>query len=717
MQSCVEQLHPCLRERISQTYPPTTHGILSTTSASAAAGGGANRSTRRRLDAVLYVPTVLLRYDQNPAFAVACHVANAANLPLVVLAVVPDDSSTPRRRRCDLPLLPLGAASSTTTSNVNRDSSTSSSPMPIALTSRRLALHLEALSSAAPPWSDHGAAVAVRVHGHCHGNGGGGGGGYRTPDHLTLARNCRAVICDEPFVDPYLGLVEKIERACRGGGVECLRVDGSTTVPPAAVLRRRIRSRSGSACSNDDDDDPIRYEGVPAKAWMWQKKTEHGRMGHIRAAMEGIFDAPPLKVRIERDRFFDDDCAATVAGSMGSAPSVSDDSSGVPPVADPTSTMDAASFLANLPPTWRDQSLPAPGVRPWTVSDLVNLTRGDANSGSGSNSNRCDTAPACTGIKSWASSWPGADPTVPPCTQTVGTTKAGMKRWRNWIEDNGLVNYARHRNDPKRPHAPSRMSCYLNLGIVSIFRLMHDVKAAQANKVAGADKYEEEIVKWREMSYAHAFSRTDYAAVGSVPTWSVRYLDRSICTRMSSATTATSYGGYDVESLALGNTPDAKWNAMQRYLINTGELHNNVRMTWGKTVVGWAGHLYHCCGDIAAQQQEGNDGSLISNPPLITATVLKTLCYLNDRYALDGLSPPSYAGLLWCLGWCDKPGPKGGIGPKAAATYKCSVDDFRLAETTLLSKGSGKDRKAATTQISLLDFMKHQPRPKRQRME
>ena len=44
------------------------------------------------------------------------------------------------------------------------------------------------------------------------------------------------------------------------------------------------------------------------------------------------------------------------------------------------------------------------------------------------------------------------------------------------------------------------MSCYLNFGIVSIFRLVHEVKLAQAAKVSGASKFEEEIVKWREVS-------------------------------------------------------------------------------------------------------------------------------------------------------------------------------------------------------------------------
>ena len=165
----------------------------------------------------------------------------------------------------------------------------------------------------------------------------------------------------------------------------------------------------------------------------------------------------------------------------------------------------------------------------------------------------------------------------------------------------------------------SRMSAYLNLGIVSIFKLASDMKqhstyggsASNTKWKTGADKFEEELIKFREHSYAHCFSRTDYDAVTSLPRWSVQYLDRQD-------------GQYTVSKLADGTTYDKKWNAMQHYLVATGELHNNVRMTWGKTVVEWG---VHC------------NASLTS-----TQTLLDALCYINDRYGLDGLSPPSYGG-------------------------------------------------------------------------
>ena len=59
-------------------------------------------------------------------------------------------------------------------------------------------------------------------------------------------------------------------------------------------------------------------------------------------------------------------------------------------------------------------------------------------------------------------------------------------------------------------------------------------------------------------------------------------------------------------------------------------MHNNVRMTWGKALLGWS-----------------RDG----------AQALERLIDLNHRYALDGRDPSSYGGLLWCLGLFDRPFP------------------------------------------------------------
>jgi hypothetical protein len=219
---------------------------------------------------VLYLPTVNLRIDQNPAFALACHIANELDVPCVVLAVVLDDQYMPLSRQNSL-----------------------NSKKPIVMTSRRLAFILEALSESCQEWSDHGAGCAIRVNGpKC-----------RSPDHLTLSSRAMAVVTDEPFVNPFLTFALRVERTCSMSNVPFFKVDGSTTVPPISILKRK--SASVSTCGES-----IYYTGVPSKAWQWQNITEPHRKKQLQAAMNGDFDAPILKNKINDDEFFMD-CGAT----------------------------------------------------------------------------------------------------------------------------------------------------------------------------------------------------------------------------------------------------------------------------------------------------------------------------------------------------------------------------------------------------------------------
>ena len=175
-------LHPCLLARIHHAYSarspasdlPPSDGF------------------------VLYLPTVWLRMEQNPAFTLACHAANVRNVPLIVLAVILDDSHH-----------------NTTQANAT------------VMTSRRLAFALQALSHSCAQWSSHGAAVGIRIHAPPS-NGQIKGRlikGARIPDHLTMATRASFVVTDEPFVFPYLKMVQKVEEACRKSAVEwCVRL-------------------------------------------------------------------------------------------------------------------------------------------------------------------------------------------------------------------------------------------------------------------------------------------------------------------------------------------------------------------------------------------------------------------------------------------------------------------------------------------------------------
>jgi len=340
---------------------------------------------------------------------------------------------------------------------------------------------------------------------------------------------------------------------------------------------------------------------APNKAWIWEKQTHANRKGQVLGAVKhGYFDAPEVSIKLPSSFF------------LGAE----------------------TSLTRILPSDWTNKEVTAPGKRPWSVQELTDITD----------------------LKGWISDWPGIDATVPPCAQTHGAS--GRDRWVRFLEG-ALKGYARSRNNIRKPHDVSRMSCYLNYGTVSIFAVINDV---WQTKGGGKGKFLDEVIKWREIGYAHAFvNGASYNQEAAVPAWSRQYLDGC---RNNNVASNSRMMSYQLDALAEGRTESDTWNAMQRYLVETGELHNNARMTWGKSVVHW--------------QKHGFD----------VPTLLQQLCYLNDRFALDGLSPPSYAGLLWCLGWCDKPQGGGRLSEKPASRYRVGPDGFQEAQRLLLASSS-----------------------------
>jgi len=538
----------------------------------------------------------------------------------------------------------------------------------------------------------------------------------RQPHHLTLAHHASGVVMDEPFVEPYRTFMRRVVKTCRrrrssssnsriggggggsGNGIPCYTVDGSTTVPPCLKLRpvttTTTTTTAQSSVKKDlDYDGDLHFTGAPAKAWRWQEQTKGLRKTQIYGVChDKALDAPELiyKVRVDHSTFdFDDDdksnnsrdddngdnikdecspasqmiktndlsqwpvlrdCLRTmwkpkpVLGGGNQQPqpqpqphqSKSNEEEGDCPRRTTASTTTTTTTISNL--------YEAPGRRPWTVDELVAI-------------NDC---------KEWAmTNWDGADVTVPPCQQTHGSQTAALQRWKSFVQSDKIKTYAKLRNKISEPHAVSRISCYLNLGILSIFDVVQDVwnvRSSQKGYVAGTDKFLDEIIKFREGSYVHCFSTPFYHSESVLPVWSCRHLDTMY--RQGRQNDAVTF-----EQLLSASTGDEVWDAMQRYLIETGELHNNARMTWGKTVVHWQAKRFSA------------------------GEVLRQLVCLNDRYALDGLSPPSYFGILWCFGFQDKPSKSSSAGQaqistKWASQYRQGSVGFEEAMTKLYSKSN-----------------------------
>ena len=85
------------------------------------------------------------------------------------------------------------------------------------------------------------------------------------------------------------------------------------------------------------------------------------------------------------------------------------------------------------------------------------------------------------------------------------------------------------------------------------------------------------------------------------------------------------------------------------------------------------------------------------------ATEVRQILLCDYSIALISILIPFLAiGLLWCLGWTDKPGDGGCVPIKPAYRYKMTVDDFQDAERKLSASNPSctiEDRKNSNGRV------------------
>jgi len=249
------------------------------------------------------------------------------------------------------------------------------------------------------------------------------------------------------------------------------------------------------------------------------------------------------------------------------------------------------------------------------------------------------------------------DHSLPAVADTPGGSEAGYARWSTFLE-RGLVDYGRFRDDAARPDAVSRLSPYLHYGCVSPFRIARE---ALEHGGEGAEKFLDELLTWRELSHHFCFRSGALETLEALPDWAARTL-REHRPEIAGRT-------YDWETLLRGRTGEPLWDLAQRSLLRRGELHNNLRMSWGKAFLPWAAR---------------------------PERALKLMIDLNHRLALDGSDPNSYGGLLWCLGQFDRPFPAapvfGAVRRRSLARHAERLDVDRYARQVSMPAGGRRLR-------------------------
>lgn len=229
------------------------------------------------------------------------------------------------------------------------------------------------------------------------------------------------------------------------------------------------------------------------------------------------------------------------------------------------------------------------------------------------------------------------DRSVPPLDLPAGT-EAARRRLAQFLEGK-LERYHLDRNDPTRD-GTSGLSPYLHFGQISPVEVARRVAEAGG---PGAAAFLEELVVRRELAFNFVFYNPQYDAFAGLPLWAQETLRRHAQDPRSAL--------YTLEELEEGRTHDPLWNAAQAELRTAGKIHGYLRMYWGKQFLLWT--------------PDPEDA-------------FRWALYLNNKYALDGNDPASYAGVGWCFGLHDRPFPErplwGKVRPMTGAGLRGKCD-------------------------------------------
>lgn len=214
------------------------------------------------------------------------------------------------------------------------------------------------------------------------------------------------------------------------------------------------------------------------------------------------------------------------------------------------------------------------------------------------------------------------DRTIGPVDTFTGGAHAARKHLHDFLS-HGLKNYGENRNHPELK-GTSRLSPYLHfghIGPITIGLAVEDAVAKGKASRPAADRFLEQVISWRELSILFVKYNENYDNWECAEPWARQTL-------IEHAADPRSHH-YSFQQLERAETHDELWNAAQREMVETGWMHNYMRMFWAKMILAWA-----------------------PDP----ARAYEWAVTLNDRYELDGRDPNGYQGIAWAIvGKHDRP--------------------------------------------------------------
>jgi deoxyribodipyrimidine photo-lyase len=210
------------------------------------------------------------------------------------------------------------------------------------------------------------------------------------------------------------------------------------------------------------------------------------------------------------------------------------------------------------------------------------------------------------------------DRSVSPVSDWRGGTVEALRLLQDFVQ-NKLRDYSTQRNKPEVDRT-SRLSPYLHFGHISPIMVALSVEKCDA-PTADKEAFLNQIITWRELSANLVRFNPNYDNFECAEPWAHRTLAKHAKDLRPVL--------YSENQLEHAETHDPLWNAAQMQMVNTGWMHNYVRMYWAKKILEW------------------------SRTP---AEAHRIAVYLNDKYEIDGRDPNGYAGIAWAIvGKFDRP--------------------------------------------------------------
>ncbi len=215
---------------------------------------------------------------------------------------------------------------------------------------------------------------------------------------------------------------------------------------------------------------------------------------------------------------------------------------------------------------------------------------------------------------------------VPVSTRFKGGQSAAYDQFEQFLE-RSLPDYDQSA-DPSTD-LTSKLSPYLHFGHISplvMYQRVQWLLDANQVKASAAEGFLEQLLIRRELAHNFTVFFDGYDAFDHMaPGWAYE--------TMAAHEDDTRDYLYDAQDYMACRTHDDYFNAAMAEMVNTGYMHNYMRMYWAKKIIEWS-----------KSYQEAYD----------------TILTLNNRYFLDGRDSVSYASVAWCFGrhdqaWKERP--------------------------------------------------------------